>query len=87
MGFDDFIPPYATASGRQLLQGVNFASAAAGIRDETGRQLVSLKSTSIVKLLGNYHVIVEIFDHINDYRKFDEKIIASTVVNRVPGSA
>ncbi|CAL5095842.1 unnamed protein product [Urochloa decumbens] len=39
LGFDDFIPPFAGASGQQLLTGVNFASAAAGIREETGQQL------------------------------------------------
>lgn len=40
LGFDDYIPPYATARGQDILKGVNFASAAAGIREETGRQLV-----------------------------------------------
>jgi hypothetical protein len=40
LGFDDFIPPFAGASSDQLLTGVNFASAAAGIREETGQQLV-----------------------------------------------
>ncbi|KAF9589764.1 hypothetical protein IFM89_028673 [Coptis chinensis] len=39
LGFRNFIPPYAQASGRQVLGGVNYASAAAGIRDETGQQL------------------------------------------------
>ncbi|KAJ3695122.1 hypothetical protein LUZ60_000499 [Juncus effusus] len=39
LGFDDYIPPYANANGDQLLTGVNFASAAAGIREETGQQL------------------------------------------------
>ncbi|KAH6759467.1 GDSL-like Lipase/Acylhydrolase superfamily protein [Perilla frutescens var. hirtella] len=39
LGFDDYIPPYATARGQQILRGVNYASAAAGIRAETGRQL------------------------------------------------
>nr|KJB68827.1 hypothetical protein B456_011G035400 [Gossypium raimondii] len=39
LGFDDYIPPYSTASGRQILGGVNYASAAAGIREETGQQL------------------------------------------------
>ncbi|OMO93936.1 Lipase, GDSL [Corchorus capsularis] len=39
LGFDDYIPPYSTARGRQILQGVNYASAAAGIRQETGQQL------------------------------------------------
>lgn len=44
LGFDDYIPPYATASGQQILRGVNYASAAAGIRSETGRQLVLIIS-------------------------------------------
>ena len=39
LGFDDYVPAYAGASNDQLLSGVNFASAAAGIRDETGQQL------------------------------------------------
>lgn len=39
LGFDGFIPPYSTARGQDILRGVNYASAAAGIREETGRQL------------------------------------------------
>ncbi|RLN28710.1 GDSL esterase/lipase [Panicum miliaceum] len=39
LGFEDYIPPFAGASSQQLLTGVNFASAAAGIREETGQQL------------------------------------------------
>jgi phospholipase/lecithinase/hemolysin len=39
LGFEDNIPPYATARGQQILKGVNYASAAAGIRPETGQQL------------------------------------------------
>ncbi|KAL8468338.1 hypothetical protein ACS0TY_031534 [Phlomoides rotata] len=39
LGFDDYIPPYANARGEQILRGVNYASAAAGIRAETGQQL------------------------------------------------
>ncbi|KAK4770828.1 hypothetical protein SAY87_031360 [Trapa incisa] len=39
LGFDDYIPPYATASGEAIMKGVNYASAAAGIRPETGQQL------------------------------------------------
>jgi hypothetical protein len=40
LGFDDYIPPYVSASGQDILKGVNYASAAAGIREETGQQLV-----------------------------------------------
>ncbi|XWS12449.1 hypothetical protein CRYUN_Cryun37aG0089700 [Craigia yunnanensis] len=39
LGFDNYIPPYSTARDRQILGGVNYASAAAGIREETGQQL------------------------------------------------
>ena len=42
LGFDNFIPPFAATSGEQLLGGANFASAAAGIRAETGQQLVCM---------------------------------------------
>ncbi|WJX26872.1 hypothetical protein P8452_15744 [Trifolium repens] len=39
LGFNGYIPSYANARGRSILQGVNYASAAAGIREETGQQL------------------------------------------------
>ncbi|XP_057764172.1 GDSL esterase/lipase At5g45670-like [Salvia miltiorrhiza] len=37
LGFKDYIPSYSKARGKQILRGVNYASAAAGIRPETGR--------------------------------------------------
>ncbi|CAI0475275.1 unnamed protein product [Linum tenue] len=39
LGFNGYIPPYVSARGQAVLRGVNYASAAAGIREETGRQL------------------------------------------------
>ncbi|KAM7509379.1 hypothetical protein LguiA_019832 [Lonicera macranthoides] len=39
LGFPYYIPPYARTRGRFLLGGANFASGAAGIRDETGNNL------------------------------------------------
>lgn len=39
LGFNNYPPPNAAARGQQILAGVNYASAAAGIRPETGRQL------------------------------------------------
>ncbi|GMN43437.1 hypothetical protein TIFTF001_012641 [Ficus carica] len=36
LGFDNFIPAFTTAKGNAILKGVNYASGAAGIRDETG---------------------------------------------------
>ena len=44
LGFESYAPPYLSpqASGKNLLTGANFASAAAGIRAETGQQLVCI---------------------------------------------
>ncbi|XP_028801619.1 GDSL esterase/lipase At1g33811-like [Neltuma alba] len=39
MGFPNYIPPYSRTRGPQLLRGANYASGAAGIRDETGTNL------------------------------------------------
>ncbi|OAY25024.1 GDSL esterase/lipase At1g29670 [Manihot esculenta] len=39
LGFGHHIPPYASASDQALLQGVNYASGSAGIRDETGQHM------------------------------------------------
>uniref|UniRef100_A0A2N9I7T4 GDSL esterase/lipase n=1 Tax=Fagus sylvatica TaxID=28930 RepID=A0A2N9I7T4_FAGSY len=40
LGFPNYIPPYSRTRGPALLRGVNYASGAAGIRDETGTNLV-----------------------------------------------
>ncbi|XP_035538870.1 GDSL esterase/lipase At1g29670-like isoform X2 [Juglans regia] len=37
MGFDHYIPPFATANGSDILEGVNYASGGAGIRNESGQ--------------------------------------------------
>ncbi|CAI0470890.1 unnamed protein product [Linum tenue] len=43
LGFRNFIPPFARARApREVLRGVNFASGAAGIREETGNNLVRI---------------------------------------------
>ncbi|OVA08078.1 Lipase [Macleaya cordata] len=39
LGFPNLIPPFARTRGPALLRGVNYASGAAGIRDETGNNL------------------------------------------------
>ncbi|KAF7840383.1 GDSL esterase/lipase [Senna tora] len=39
MGFKNLIPPFANISNSDILQGVNYASGAAGIRIETGTHL------------------------------------------------
>ncbi|KAJ8774722.1 hypothetical protein K2173_017168 [Erythroxylum novogranatense] len=37
LGFDDFIPPFPSASGSYIVNGVNYASGSAGIRNESGK--------------------------------------------------
>ncbi|XP_015576672.2 GDSL esterase/lipase At1g29670-like [Ricinus communis] len=39
LGFENFIPPFLSANGTEILKGVNYASGSAGIRTETGKQL------------------------------------------------
>uniref|UniRef100_A0A803QF26 Reverse transcriptase domain-containing protein n=1 Tax=Cannabis sativa TaxID=3483 RepID=A0A803QF26_CANSA len=39
LGFEKFIPPFSSASGDMILKGVNYASGAAGIRQESGQHL------------------------------------------------
>ncbi|KAI5384834.1 hypothetical protein KIW84_071714 [Lathyrus oleraceus] len=39
LGFDHYIPPYANTNGTDIAQGVNYASGAAGIRNETGTHM------------------------------------------------
>ncbi|KVI00923.1 Lipase, GDSL [Cynara cardunculus var. scolymus] len=39
LGFSEYIPAYAYATDQDIIRGVNYASAAAGIRDETGQHL------------------------------------------------
>ena len=41
LGFDNYIPSYATTRGQDILKGVNYASGAAGIRSESGQQMVT----------------------------------------------
>ncbi|KAL5856650.1 hypothetical protein ACOSQ3_004108 [Xanthoceras sorbifolium] len=39
LGFDEYIPSFASAHGQEILKGVNYASGSAGILDETGQHL------------------------------------------------
>ncbi|PON54644.1 Lipase [Parasponia andersonii] len=56
LGFEDFIPPFATERGDVILKGVNYASGAAGIRDESGQQLGA--RISLDGQLNNHHVTI-----------------------------
>ncbi|KAG8385374.1 hypothetical protein BUALT_Bualt03G0036400 [Buddleja alternifolia] len=65
LGFDDYIPPYANARGRQILRGVNYASAAAGIRQETGQQLGA--RIDFTAQVNNYkNTVAQVVDILGD---------------------
>ncbi|KAH9627356.1 hypothetical protein KSS87_001195 [Heliosperma pusillum] len=80
LGFDDYIPPYAQVSGsEQVLRGANFASAAAGIRAETGQQLGG--RISFGEQVGNYQnavsQVVQILGDENQAADYLSKCIFS----------
>ncbi|XP_020208507.1 GDSL esterase/lipase At1g33811 [Cajanus cajan] len=52
LGFRTYIPPYSRARGLDLLRGANYASGAAGIRDETGNNLGG--HTSLNQQVANF---------------------------------
>ncbi|KAF5752786.1 hypothetical protein HS088_TW01G00704 [Tripterygium wilfordii] len=74
LGFDEYIASFKTVEGSQILQGVNYGSGSAGIRDETGDMLgaqISLNEqlqnhqitiSKMVNLLGNQRQAAE---HLN----------------------
>ncbi|KAM4102271.1 hypothetical protein ACB094_05G211500 [Castanea mollissima] len=39
LGFENYIPSFATPSGQDILKGINYASAAAGIHSASGQQM------------------------------------------------
>ncbi|CAL8990574.1 unnamed protein product [Prunus brigantina] len=57
LGLDNYIPPFATARGMEILKGVNYASGSAGIRNETGRQVGQIISMDMQ--LQNHQSIVK----------------------------
>ncbi|ONI27339.1 hypothetical protein PRUPE_1G081200 [Prunus persica] len=57
LGLGSYIPPFATARGKEILKGVNYASGSAGIRNETGRQVGQI--ISMAMQLQNHQSIVK----------------------------
>jgi len=57
LGFDHFIPPYANTLGADIVQGVNYASGAAGIRNETGTHLVKSSFFNAIISILNFGTI------------------------------
>ncbi|XP_019444696.1 PREDICTED: GDSL esterase/lipase At1g29670-like [Lupinus angustifolius] len=56
LGFEHLIPPFANTSGSDIVQGVNYASGAAGIRIETGSHLG--ENICLEEQIKNHKVII-----------------------------
>ncbi|KAL1805719.1 hypothetical protein ACET3Z_028787 [Daucus carota] len=56
LGFDNFRPPFARASGSEMVQGVNYASGGSGIRGESGSNLGEV--ISLDQQLGNHQTTI-----------------------------
>ncbi|KAL4614050.1 hypothetical protein ACB092_07G027500 [Castanea dentata] len=71
LGFNNSIPPFATARGQEILEGVNYASGAAGIRKETEQQHILLgNNESLATAYLNkciYSVAIGSNDYLNNY--------------------
>lgn len=51
LGFDGYIKPFASATGEDILKGVNYGSGAAGIREESGQQMVLIIITYLLVII------------------------------------
>ncbi|KAH1108799.1 hypothetical protein J1N35_012567 [Gossypium stocksii] len=56
LGFTRSMPPFAESKGENILNGVNYASGAAGIRDETGKDLGD--RIPLDKQIQNHKIII-----------------------------
>ncbi|XP_022728787.1 uncharacterized protein LOC111284368 [Durio zibethinus] len=56
LDLQEFIPPFATSRGKEILKGVNYASGSAGILNETGEQLGDRISMNMQ--LSNHQIII-----------------------------
>ncbi|XP_057810530.1 GDSL esterase/lipase At1g29670-like [Salvia miltiorrhiza] len=75
LGFDDFIPPFAEVrGGKDVINGVNYASGSAGIRNETGEHMgvrISLDEqlrnheTTLSLLAASYGNVSSAEQHLN----------------------
>ncbi|KAM6552298.1 hypothetical protein CsatB_002106 [Cannabis sativa] len=77
LGFEKFIPPFSSASGDMILKGVNYASGAAGIRQESGQHLGA--RVSLDKQLWNHQITILRMNHIlNNQKNYNYNYKSST---------
>ncbi|KNA10996.1 hypothetical protein SOVF_139250 [Spinacia oleracea] len=66
LGFSDYIPPFSSATRASLMRGVNFASGASGIRDETGNNLGA--HISMNEQVNNFGRVVQLMRRSRSFR-------------------
>ncbi|TYI68615.1 hypothetical protein E1A91_D08G100900v1 [Gossypium mustelinum] len=71
LGFEEYMPPFAKSERKNILQGVNYASGASGILDETGSLMILRNDSSTEKLLRQciYSIQIGSNDFVNNYFK------------------
>ncbi|XVE98811.1 hypothetical protein REPUB_Repub03eG0140900 [Reevesia pubescens] len=62
LDFQEFIPPFATARGKEILKGVNYASGSAGILNQTAEQVGDRISMNMQ--LSNHQIIISTIEEI-----------------------
>ncbi|KAK3206685.1 hypothetical protein Dsin_020731 [Dipteronia sinensis] len=84
LGFKHFIPPFATANGSKILQGVNYASGSAGILDESGQE--QGENVNLRKQLANHRKIVSRIAHMLRSKKSAVEHMKKCLYSLVIGS-
>ncbi|CAI9787968.1 unnamed protein product [Fraxinus pennsylvanica] len=84
LGFENYIPPYATARNQDVFKGVNYGSGAAGILDETGHQMGAV--ISLNKQLVNHRVIMSRIAALLGGEKFAKEYLSKCIYTVAMGS-
>ncbi|KAL9321041.1 hypothetical protein ACSQ67_012880 [Phaseolus vulgaris] len=72
LGFRNSIPPYANTSGSDIMEGVNYASAASGIRPETGSQRICIPILTHATTQGD---IISLEEQIQNHRDIYNRVV------------
>ncbi|EPS64602.1 hypothetical protein M569_10182, partial [Genlisea aurea] len=84
LGFQEFIPPFASAEGEEILRGVNYGSGGAGILDETGRKLGDV--ISLNEQLSNHEETISRIAQIVGDDGRAQQLLGSCIYTLIIGS-
>ncbi|XVF47640.1 hypothetical protein PTKIN_Ptkin03bG0126000 [Pterospermum kingtungense] len=77
LGFEEYITPFASAHGSSILKGVNYASGAAGILDETGKQLG--RPVTLNEQINNHKTIISRISQILGEDSSTKKLLSQCI--------